>query len=159
MAQLRRIDQVAVVGQTQGSFYIIEHQGLRVFPGTAAGRGIPHMAHADIALQTLQRLRRKYLVAKAHPLMGRYLPLGSFCVAHRYTAAFLSPVLQGKKPVVYGPGHIVPIKIIHPENPALLTQFIRPNIKIHQVLIHEVMSFLCVRLPVSYRAVLITTRC
>ena len=91
--------------------------------------------------------------------MDRRLPLGPFCVAHRYTAAFLSPVLQGKKPVVYGLGHIVPIKIIHPENPALLTQFIRPNIKIHQVLIHEVMSFLCVRLPVSYRAVLITTRC
>ena len=49
MAQLRRIDQVAVVGQPQDSFYIIKHQRLCIFPCAAAGRGIPHMAYADIA--------------------------------------------------------------------------------------------------------------
>ena len=59
--------------------------------------------------------------------MGAHLALWSLCIADRNAAAFLSPVLQGKKPIIDSRRHIVPIQVIDSKNPALLAQFICPN--------------------------------
>gem|GEM_PF-1639353 len=48
MSEFRRIDQVTVVRESQGSLDIIEHQRLCVFSGRRTGCRIAHMPHADI---------------------------------------------------------------------------------------------------------------
>ena len=91
-AQLRRIDQIAVMGKSQGSFHIIQYKRLGIFPGGAAGGRIPHMPDSNIPLQPFQRLRGKSLVQQPHiPHTGN--PVGAFRITDRNAAAFLSSVL------------------------------------------------------------------
>ena len=62
------------------------------------------------------------LVHQAHFLYGSHFPLRPRRIAHRDAAAFLSPVLQGKKAVIDRPRHVFSVKIIHAEDAAFLLQ-------------------------------------
>ncbi len=91
-----RIEQIAVMGQGQSPLDIVQNQRLRIFTAAAAGRGIAHMAHANVAVKGLQRLRPKDLVAQPHALVDADRPLGAAGIADRDAAALLPPVLEGK---------------------------------------------------------------
>ena len=106
----------------QRSLHIVQHQRLRVFPDAASRRGIPHVPHADIPLQPADVLRMKDLVHQSHVLYGSDLPLRPGGIAHGDAAAFLSPVLQGEKPVIDGSRHIFSVKIVHAEDAAFFLQ-------------------------------------
>ena len=49
-AQLRRIDQVSVVGQSQGTLHIIEYQRLRVLSCAASRSRVTHMSHTNVSM-------------------------------------------------------------------------------------------------------------
>ena len=53
MAQLGRVYQISIVGQSQSAFYIVKNQRLGIFPGAAPCCGVSHMAHPDVAMKLL----------------------------------------------------------------------------------------------------------
>ena len=65
------------------------------------------MAHADVSFHILDLIADEDLVHKTHALFRIHIPKGAFGVGHCDTAALLSPVLEGEKPVVDGGRHII----------------------------------------------------
>ena len=125
LAQLGGVDEVAVVGHGQSALEIIQYQGLGILPGAAAGGGISHMAHPQVALEVLESIGGEHLVHQAHALVKPGLTPGTGGVADGDAAALLAPVLQCKQAVVDGGGHVAAGGIIHAEYAALLAGFIR----------------------------------
>ena len=124
VSEFIRVDQVSVMSQGQRTFNVIQHQRLGILPAAGSCRGIPHMAHADVAVHLGKVLRPKHLIDQAHPLDGLDLALGPRRVAHRDAAALLPPVLEGKQPIVDRGCHVVPVKIIDAEYAAFLPQLV-----------------------------------
>ena len=89
--QLRRVDQVAVVGEGQGPVHRLDHVGLGVAQPLRAGRGVAGVADGEVAGHGSQVLLGEDLADEAHPLVH----VGGAPVAGDDAGCFLAPVLQG----------------------------------------------------------------
>ena len=119
--QLRRIDQVSVVGKRQRPLDVVEHQRLRILDGALPGCRIPDMPDTDIAFESLEAFCVEILVHEAHAPPAPDRSLRAVRVTDRNPAALLSPVLQGKKTIVDGRRHLfLAGEIIDTEDTAFL---------------------------------------
>ena len=113
--QVIGIDQVSVVAQGHGAFHVVHHDGLGVGPAGAAGGAVAHVADGHVALAQLFHFHGgEHVVHQPGVLMGGEDPV----VVHHDAAAFLAPVLQGEKAVVYGGRHVALFRGQHAENAA-----------------------------------------
>ena len=94
VAQLRGVDEVAVVTQGDDVAVAAAHQRLRVLPVAGAGGAVAHVADGVLAAEALEHLLVEHLADEAEVLDDRDLAV----VGHGDAGALLAAVLQGVQP-------------------------------------------------------------
>ena len=118
------------MGQGQGAFTVVYHNGLGVVSVCGAGGAIAHMAYCHVPLaQPGQGFWGKYLLHQADVLVGG----NDAVVAHGNAAALLPPVLQSKETIVGSGCHLPVVLGVNAKDAAFLSQFL-----------HELGILLCV---------------
>ena len=121
MAELKRVDQVAVVRERERALRIVQDEGLCIFARRGTGCRIPDVADCNVSLQGFQLFPAEILIDKTHALDCLDTALRTTCVADRDAAALLPAVLQRKEPIVDGRCDILTlIEIIDAENATFL---------------------------------------
>ena len=122
--QIGHVDQVAVVGQSQRTFYVGDYQRLGVLrTGTACG-GVTHMPDAQIARQAFQTVFMEDFADQPGVLAAVIITHRPARIGSYDAAGFLSPVLQRREPVIDGMGYIAALRIQNTENAAFFFHFI-----------------------------------
>lgn len=94
-AQMPRIGEIAIMGNGKAARCQIREQGLHIAYGTAARRGIAHMANGRVALQGSDQLFTGEIIGhKAQLSLGDKL----LAVECGDTGGFLPAMLQGVQP-------------------------------------------------------------
>ena len=96
-AQLGAVHDVAVVGKGEVAAVVAEEEGLYVVESAAARSGIPHVAYGAVTLERGQFGVVEHFGHEAEALYPLQPPV---IVRGHYSAAFLTPVLQGMEAVV-----------------------------------------------------------
>ena len=76
------------------------------------------MSHSYVAFEFFQIFSVKNFIDQSHTFMNLNIFLRTIGIRNGDAAAFLSPVLQGKQPVVHRGGHIASIQVIHTHDTA-----------------------------------------
>ena len=101
-AQLVRVEDIAVVGNSQRTFHVGDEKRLGVFTRVASYGGIAHVAYRNVAGHCGEIRVGKYVGYKSQILLAGGNPV----LVHGYAAGFLTAVLEGEKPVVNGFGNV-----------------------------------------------------
>ena len=122
--QVGRVDQVAVVGQSQRTFYVGDYQRLGVLRTGTAGGGVTYMSEAQIARQAFQAVFMENFTDQPGVLATVIIPHRPVRIGGYDAAGFLSPVLQRREPVIDGMGYTAALRIQNTENAAFFFHFI-----------------------------------
>ena len=122
--QFLGVDQVSVVGQSQSSLYIVQHQRLGVDQSGGSCGGVPHMSDSQIAMEAVEVFFFKYLADQSHAFVGINISLRSFGVAYGNAAGLLPSVLESRESIVDRRRYVISGKVIDTENAAGFFDFI-----------------------------------
>ena len=116
LAQARRVDDVAVVGEGERAVHRLDDERLDVAIAAAAGRRVAGVADGVIADQRRQRLAGEHVGHEARLLVHAH----PAAVADRQPGRLLAAVLQGEQPEERQLGDAVAVGGRQPEDAALL---------------------------------------
>ena len=118
VAQLGRVDDVAVVGQRQRPVHRLDHERLDVAIVARAGRRVARVADGVIADERRQRLAGEDVGHQA----GLLVDANAAAVADRQAGAFLAAMLEGEQAEEGQLGDPVAARGRQPEHPALVVR-------------------------------------